>query len=96
MKNDKDIIKVFYYYEEYEENGKSLKIRRSKALNNYKIYKVIATYGGNSKAEYYVRAFNYKQAKKRFTYFFDWLKILKVEETDLTEEYFNENLRILI
>lgn len=92
MKQD-NIIKVLYYYEE-KENG--AKVRKFKALNNYKIYKVIATYGGNRKAEYYVRAFNYKQAKKRFTYFFDWLKILKVEETDLTEEYFNENLRTLI
>lgn len=93
MKHDKDIIKVFHYY---EENGKGSKILKRKALNNYKIYKVIATYGGNSKSEYYVRAFNYKQAKKRFTSVFVWLKILKVEETDLTEEYFNENLRILI
>lgn len=93
MKNKGKTIKVMYYYETTE-NG--TKILKHKALNDYKIYKVIATYGGGRKAEYYVRAFNKKQAKDRFVSAFDWLKVLEVEETNLTEEYFNENLRILI
>jgi hypothetical protein len=93
MKNKDKTIEVMYYYETTE-NG--TKILKHKALNDYKIYKVIATYGGSHKSEYYVRAFDWKQAKNRFILTFDWLNVLEIEETDLTEEYFNENLRILI
>lgn len=83
-------IRVGYYYVE-EDNG--VKSIRYKNLNGYKIYKIIASYGGNTRWETYIRAFNQKQAKERFCKLYDYLgkslKILEIKETELKEEDFN-------
>lgn len=83
-------IRVECYYVE-EDNG--VKSIRYKNLNGYKIYKVAASYGKNTEWEIYVRAFDWKQAKRRFMSLYSYLgkslKILEIEETELKEEDFN-------
>lgn len=70
----------------YEKNEYGIKLIKYKSITDHKIYKIEATYGGKSRAIYYVRAYNAKQAKDRFYGILSYLKILEIEETDLRDE----------